>query len=153
MILRKSIRIPARQPKTSCAPPEDPGFQRGAENFMSKTVRFSSSDKQEFVVNKEVACQSVLIKNMLEDIGEDSDTAIPLPNVTSHILAKIIEYCEAHKDDPAPPPEEEIKAKSSEEISDADREFINVDQGTLFEIILAANYLDIKPLLDLGTLI
>jgi Skp1 family, dimerisation domain len=62
-----------------------------------------------------------------------------------------------------------MKAKTSEEISDwflvltqvhqtypgtsslfRDREYINVDQGTLFEIILAANYLDLKGLLDLG---
>ena len=43
-----------------------------------------------------------------------------------------------------------MKAKTSEEITDWDREYINVDQGTLFEIILAANYLDLKGLLDLG---
>ena len=43
-----------------------------------------------------------------------------------------------------------MKAKSSEDIEEWDREFINVDQGTLFEIILAANYMDMQGLLDLG---
>lgn len=39
---------------------------------------------------------------------------------------------------------------SSEDISDWDRNFINVDKETLFEIINAANYLEVKGLLELG---
>lgn len=62
----------------------------------------------------------------------------------------VIEYATHHKGDAPPPPEDEVKAKSSEDIEEWDKEFINVDQGTLFEIILAANYLDIQGLLDLG---
>ncbi|KAI8912594.1 Skp1 family, dimerization domain-containing protein [Gorgonomyces haynaldii] len=113
-------------------------------------VKFTTSDKQEFTIEKDVACLSVLIKNLLEDIGEDSDAPIPLPNVSGHILSKVVEYCTHHKDDPPLPSEDEMRAKSSEDISEWDKEFINLDQGTLFEIILAANYLDIKGLLDLG---
>ncbi|KAJ3417119.1 suppressor of kinetochore protein mutant [Chytridiales sp. JEL 0842] len=113
-------------------------------------VKLTSNDGQEFNVPKEVATQSILIKNMLEDVGDADDQPIPLPNVSAPILSKVIEYATMHKDDPPPPPEEEMRPKSSEDIEEQDREFMNVDQGTLFELILAANYLDMKNLLDLG---
>ncbi|KAJ3028434.1 UNVERIFIED_CONTAM: suppressor of kinetochore protein mutant [Siphonaria sp. JEL0065] len=113
-------------------------------------VKITSSDNQEFTIAKEIANQSVLIKNMLEDVGEADDQPIPLPNVSGAILQKVIEYATMHKDDPPAAPEEETKPKSSEDIEERDKEFMNVDQGTLFEIILAANYLDMKNLLDLG---
>ncbi|KAI8807336.1 Skp1 family, dimerization domain-containing protein [Cladochytrium replicatum] len=118
---------------------------------MSKTVRLTSSDGQDFNVVSEIANQSVLIKNMLEDIGDNADdNPIPLPNVSASILQKVIDYATYHKDDPPMPADEDSKPKSSDDIEDWDREFMNVDQGTLFELILAANYLDMKALLDLG---
>ncbi|KAJ1548635.1 hypothetical protein HK405_001544 [Cladochytrium tenue] len=51
-------------------------------------VKLTTSDGQEFVVAKEIACQSVLIKNMLEDVGDADDQPIPLPNVSGPIMAK-----------------------------------------------------------------
>ena len=71
-----------------------------------------------------------------------------MPNVTSHILKKVTEWAAQHKDDPTPPEEEEDRVKRTDDISDWDKKFLLVDQGTLFELILAANYLDIKGLLD-----
>lgn len=117
---------------------------------MTSLVKLSSSDGQEFAVPKGVACLSVLIENMLEDIGDNEDQPIPLPNVSGGILQKVVEYATHHKDDPPPSAEDENKPKSSDDIDEWDREFMNVDQGTLFELILAANYLDMKGLLDLG---
>jgi S-phase kinase-associated protein 1 len=55
-----------------------------------------------------------------------------------------------HKTDPPISPEEEEKPKSSDDIEDWDREYMKIEQATLFEVILAANYLDMKNLLDLG---
>lgn len=83
------------------------------------------------------------------DVGE-SDAPIPLPNVSSNVLRKVIEWCEHHKKDPEPLPTDldaDDSRKRTTEISDWDQKFIQVDQEMLFEIILAANYLDIKPLL------
>jgi len=41
------------------------------------------------------------------------------------------------------------KERRTDDITPWDKEFCEVDQATLFELILAANYLDVKSLLDL----
>ncbi|KAA8899744.1 hypothetical protein TRICI_006309 [Trichomonascus ciferrii] len=84
------------------------------------------------------------------DVGED-DTEIPIPNVTSTVLKKVLEYCEHHKDDP-PMNEENVERskRTAENISEWDQKYLSVDQEMLFEIILTANYLDIRSLLEVG---
>ncbi|KAI9484858.1 E3 ubiquitin ligase complex SCF subunit sconC [Zychaea mexicana] len=110
------------------------------------SVKLISSDNEDFTVDKEVAERSVLIKNMLEDVG-DSDAPIPLPNVTAKVLRKVIEWCDHHRNDPVTQDEQE---RRNTDIEEWDQKYMEVDQETLFDIILAANYLDIKPLLDVG---
>ncbi|GAA6002312.1 SCF ubiquitin ligase subunit SKP1 [Rhodotorula paludigena] len=113
-------------------------------------VTLTTSDAENFEVERDVANRSVLIRNMLEDVGE-SDQPIPLPNVSANVLKKVLEWCEHHKKDPEPIAEDlDDNRRKTTEISDWDAKFIQVDQEMLFEIILAANYLDIKPLLDVG---
>jgi S-phase kinase-associated protein 1 len=78
------------------------------------------------------------------------DEVIPLPNVSSGIFKKVVAWCTHHKNDPTPPEDDENREKVTDDISGWDMEFLRVDQGTLFEIILVANYLDIKGLLDVS---
>merc|ERR1719488_417530 len=113
-------------------------------------IKLQSSDGEVFPVDVEIARQSVTIKTMLEDLGmeEDEDEVVPLPNVNAAILKKVIQWSTYHKDDPPPPEDDENKEKRTDDISSWDSDFLKVDQGTLFELILAANYLDIKGLLD-----
>jgi hypothetical protein len=62
----------------------------------------------------------------------------------------VLEYCDHHQTDPLPTgdePSADESRKRTTDISEWDQKFITVDQEMLFEIILAANYLDIKPLL------
>ncbi|TRY57734.1 hypothetical protein DNTS_012293 [Danionella cerebrum] len=115
------------------------------------SIKLQSSDGEMFEVDVEIAKQSVTIKTMLEDLGMDDegdDDPVPLPNVNAAILKKVIQWCTHHKDDPPPPEDDENKEKRTDDIPVWDQEFLKVDQGTLFELILAANYLDIKGLLD-----
>ncbi|XP_030464830.1 SKP1-like protein 1B [Syzygium oleosum] len=107
-----------------------------------RKITLRSSDGESFEVEEPVAVESQTIKHMIED--DCADNAIPLPNVTSKILAKVIEYCKKHVE----------SAKAEDRVNDDDlkawdAEFVKVDQGTLFDLILAANYLNIKSLLDL----
>ncbi|KAJ3236274.1 hypothetical protein HDU81_010951 [Chytriomyces hyalinus] len=118
-------------------------------------VTLQSSDSQLFKVDRTVVERSVLLKNMLEDVGDADELPIPLPNVNAAILKKVIEYCEHHKSDPLPAAEEDKDStdpskRRSDDIDEWDASFIKVENELLFEIILAANYLDIKALLDLG---
>ncbi|PON53488.1 S-phase kinase-associated protein [Parasponia andersonii] len=108
----------------------------------SKKIVLRSSDGESFEVDEAVALQSQTIKHMIED--DCADNGIPLPNVTSKILAKVIEYCKKHVD--STNPDERV---ADDDLKSWDAEFVKVDQATLFDLILAANYLNIKNLLDL----
>lgn len=94
-----------------------------------KMIVLRSSDNETFEVEEAVAVESQTIKHMIED--DCADTSIPLPNVTSKILAKVIEYCKKHVETP----KSEDKA-NEEELKSFDADFVKVDQGTLFDLIL-----------------
>ncbi len=113
-------------------------------------IKLQSCDNEIFIIDFEVAKCSATIKTMVDDLGldEGDEEIVPLPNVNSAILRKVIQWATFHKDDPVPTEDEENKEKRTDDISSWDSDFLKVDQGTLFELILAANYLDIKGLLD-----
>jgi len=113
-----------------------------------------------------IAEMSLTIKHILDDIkdeGELTDQPIPLPNVKGATLRKAITFLNYHHDHPDPKPlatekrcececdeeeEKELKKRRTEELSPWDKEFCDMDQADLFDLILCANYLDIKSLLD-----
>merc|ERR1712038_278107 len=112
------------------------------QNKMS-LISLQSCDGQVFPVNIDIARQSVTLRNMIEDLGiEDLDEneIVPLPNVNAAILKKIIAWCTTHYKN-----NDESDLSS---LSEWDLEYLKIGDGTLFELILAANYLDISQLLD-----
>ncbi len=113
-----------------------------------KPLVLVSQEGEKHSVPKKTAVQSELVKTMSE--GDKEENEIPLPNVKSSVLKKIIEYMKYHQDNPAREIEKPLKsANMSEVVSQWDADFVDVDQEVLFELILAANYMDVKPLLDL----
>ena len=85
-----------------------------------------------------------------EDQDEDEAQEIPLPNVKSQILAKVIDFLNHYKTEAMTDIEKPLKSANMHEVvQDYYANYVTVEQDILFELILAANYLDIKPLLDL----
>lgn len=108
------------------------------------TIKLISSDNKIFNVSKEIICKSGLIKNIIDDLSHGIDIEIPLKQVKSDILEKALEYCIHYKDTKF------IENKDLCNIDEWDKSYINVDQKTLNDIILAANFMNIPDLLELG---
>ena len=174
-----------------------------ATKAVAPKIVLETSDAKRFEVDQDVVHMSETLKNMLDDIPESSTAApapIPLPNITSKVLKKVIEFCRWHLDNPNPEPagckKEEKKEEATttaaaapapphnyELLTQWDIDFCNIkhadiyneqreleqknldatalevalaeqkrlrdtEQRELIEVILVANYLDIKPLLQ-----
>ncbi|AQK67622.1 SKP1-like protein 1 [Zea mays] len=117
-----------------------------SEGENKRMITLRSSDLEEFEVEEAVAMESQTLRHMIED--DCADNGIPLPNVNSRILSKVIEYCNSHVH-AAAKPADSAASEGGEDLKSWDAKFVKVDQATLFDLILAANYLNIKGLLDL----
>eukprot|EP00978_Attheya_sp_CCMP212_P016389 scaffold42935_cov65-Attheya_sp.AAC.1 len=86
-----------------------------------------------------------------EDADEDEVQEIPLPNVRSAVLTKVIEYCTHYQTDPMTPITTPLKSSKVEEVVQQwYADFVKVEHVLLFELVIAAKFMDIKPLLDLA---
>lgn len=103
---------------------------------MAQKVKLLSSDTQQFEVDEEVAFLSQTVKNLVEDAGMED--AIPLPNVSGRILAKVIEYSKYHVEAEKKGADDK-PSKSDDDIKTWDNEFVKVDQATLFDLILVGS--------------
>ena len=65
-----------------------------------KMVDLVSQEGDNFQVKKKVARMSELVKTMTcEDDDEEEQQEIPLPNVKSQILAKVMEFCKHYSEE------------------------------------------------------
>jgi len=118
------------------------------EDDTNEELVLVSQDNEKFPCPKKVALMSELVKTMAE--GDKDEKEIPLPNVKAVVLEKVTHYMKYHVDNPAKEIEKPLKsANMAEVVAGWDADFVDVDQELLFELILAANYMDIKSLLDL----
>lgn len=115
-----------------------------------------------YEVPRKVALMSVLVKETLGDDEDDDDNDdgdspsmpdIPLPNVSADVLGKVIEYCRYYQEDEMRAIQTPLKSNKLEElVQEWYADFVKVDKNLLFDLVAAANFMDIKPLLDLTCL-
>lgn len=112
-------------------------------------VKLICSDGEVVEIDIDIAEKSVLIKGLIDDSG--TDETIPLPNVKRPILEKVVLFCTHLKDNASPEIEKPLKSVEMSSVVDPwYAQYIDLEQEILFELIMAANYLDIKPLLELS---
>ena len=115
-------------------------------------IVLKSSDDQVFSVERAIAEKSKMIRDMLDltEAEEGKEIVAPL-DVKGATLKKVVEWTTQHKDDPAPV--DDLKEKEpgkwkKPELSQWDEDFLQLEQAELYDLLLAANYLEIKDLLD-----
>lgn len=104
-----------------------------------------------------VAKMSTLVATTVDDDVDDDDDEdvreIPLPNVKDVVLRKVIEYCTHYKEEAMTTIQTPLKSSKIEDmVQPWYASFVQVEQNLLFELVTAANFMDIKPLLDLTCL-
>ncbi|MCO5611414.1 hypothetical protein L7F22_065667 [Adiantum nelumboides] len=107
-----------------------------------KTVKLKSADNEVFEVKLEVALQPQVIKDTINDM-DYSTVPLPLPNVSSAKLAKILEFCHYHH-------HHRLQQQQAVETADAyhTRFLSSLIEKELHGLLLAANYLDIASVMD-----
>jgi len=115
------------------------------------TLKSGGQNPKSFEITKKGAELSKFVTTILE--GDADATSIEIRQVPPETLQHVIDYLKHHQGkepDPLPCPVRSIHM--AQIVSDKwDATWIDAfDKKTIFEIILAANYMDIKSLLHLG---
>jgi S-phase kinase-associated protein 1 len=117
---------------------------------MSETVTLKSKDNVTITVSSKAIKLSVTVKELLEDLEGSVSNEVPVA-VNADTLKKVVEWLEHSKDkfddEPVVVNEEDRKLP---ELDEWDNTFCDgLDDDAKVNMILAANLMDIKPLLDI----
>eukprot|EP00566_Odontella_aurita_P026471 CAMPEP_0113542190 /NCGR_PEP_ID=MMETSP0015_2-20120614/9465_1 /TAXON_ID=2838 /ORGANISM="Odontella" /LENGTH=177 /DNA_ID=CAMNT_0000442211 /DNA_START=308 /DNA_END=838 /DNA_ORIENTATION=- /assembly_acc=CAM_ASM_000160 len=130
------------------------------ETVDERVVKLRSKDGDEFELSAKAAKLSALIKTSIECDEEDEDEddqepiVVDMLKVESSCLEKVVEFLEHHSEDPMDAIETPLNGNTLDEVVKQEwyRNFIGVPQSMVFELVTAANYMEIQSLLDLACL-
>lgn len=109
----------------------------------SKVIKLKSSEGDIIATTLPCALMAHTIKEMLENIGEDFDESaeVPIANVDTKILRKVVDWMEHWAEKPQPNAEE-IKDKLSDTIDAWDEEYLKIELQDLYDLVRASKSLD-----------
>ena len=116
-----------------------------------KKMQFKTKEEDVHDVSIESACQSVMVKAEGDDNEECVSNVWELNDIASAEFKKVIEFCDhLCKNEPPNIPQPLTSKKISEHTTAFYASFVDdMAQDLLFQVLLAANFLDIKPLVML----
>lgn len=91
-------------------------------------IKLKSREGEIVDTSRKAVLMAQTIKDMLENIGDDLEesTEIPVNNISTKTLKKVVEWVEHWKDEPQPS-HEEIKEKLADTIDNWDEEYLVMD--------------------------
>ena len=115
-----------------------------------KKITLKSNDGALFTLNEKAVLRSNLIAGILVDY--EDKTEVPLPDVNGTTLGRIVEYLKHYENSEPKPIPKPLKNSHIDEILDEwDFNFVdNIPLDESIDLLNAANYMDIAPLLQLA---
>lgn len=113
-----------------------------------KLLAYDDGKETERSVRVSLLKESATLTNMLADAGGDQiDHPIPLTTVTAKVLDQVIEYLEHIEANQAEKVDKSVLA--AKELNEWEKKYCDMPFPEMTQLILAANFLDIKHLLDI----
>ena len=116
-------------------------------NPEKESITLISSDLNSVEIKAKAAMRSNLIKNLIEDYPQGN---YPMNEVNYETLLKVKDYLDHYENSEPKEISQPLPKKDFIDCVDNwDYDYININKEKIFEIMLAANFMDIQPLLDL----
>lgn len=117
--------------------------EASSSSTTTKLISLKAADGIVFEVEPYIAKEMKIVQTFIDDDAATATTTIPLPNVYSHELDRIVQYCRQHcifRD---------AGTSAKKDAKDFNAEFVRVmSDEELKALLLAANYLNMNDLLE-----
>ncbi|KAI1406237.1 E3 ubiquitin ligase SCF complex, Skp subunit [Hypoxylon fuscum] len=107
-------------------------------------LTLDSKDGVQITISREAARFSEVMKDMMEALPEEEcDLPVPITEIDAATLTKVVEWCEHHRED-----KEEGEVFDIKTLPPFEKQFLDLSQADLSNLVYAANFLGIELLFE-----